>query len=201
VTPADRFAAVPARQRDLIGLWLPVTLENASALEPAGQANPDAAIPAASATSAARDGSPVEFDRVVPPSGNMIVCQRQFWMGPHRAGMVARIWADCDLIHVLISGSGSRPSAPTCRSATSPGSSPRGTTAVRRFLPARAGLARTRGRGAVKPGRRMSARGILPPDEGILRVRGYVPDRPSDCPSQGDQCEAGGGVTPRPARK
>ena len=104
MTPADRFAAVPARQRDLIGLWLPVTLENASALEPAGQANPDAAIPAASATSAARDGSPVEFDRVVPPSGNMIVCQRQFWMGPHRAGMVARIWADCDLIHVLAAG-------------------------------------------------------------------------------------------------
>jgi hypothetical protein len=34
----------------------------------------------------------------------MIVCQRQFWMGPHRAGMVARIWADCDLIHVLIAG-------------------------------------------------------------------------------------------------
>jgi hypothetical protein len=30
------------------------------------------------------------------------------------------------------------------------GASPRGTTAVRRFLPARAGLARTRGRGAVK---------------------------------------------------
>jgi hypothetical protein len=34
----------------------------------------------------------------------MIVCQRQFWMGPQRAGMVARIWADCDLIHVLIGG-------------------------------------------------------------------------------------------------
>ncbi len=34
----------------------------------------------------------------------MIVCQRQFWMGPARAGMVARIWADCDLIHVLVSG-------------------------------------------------------------------------------------------------
>lgn len=34
----------------------------------------------------------------------MIVCQRQFWMGTHRAGMVARIWADCDLIHVLIAG-------------------------------------------------------------------------------------------------
>jgi hypothetical protein len=34
----------------------------------------------------------------------MIVCQRQFWMGTARAGMVARIWADCDLIHVLIAG-------------------------------------------------------------------------------------------------
>ncbi|MEU4640347.1 hypothetical protein [Micromonospora sp. NPDC023814] len=46
----------------------------------------------------------MEFDRVVPPSGNLMVCQRQFWMGTHRAGMVARIWADCDLIHVLIAG-------------------------------------------------------------------------------------------------
>ena len=32
------------------------------------------------------------------------MCQRQFWMGPHRAGMVTRIWADCDLIHVLAGG-------------------------------------------------------------------------------------------------
>ncbi|MEU8337868.1 hypothetical protein [Micromonospora tulbaghiae] len=46
----------------------------------------------------------MEFDRVVPASGNLMVCQRQFWMGTHRAGMVARIWADCDLIHVLIAG-------------------------------------------------------------------------------------------------
>ena len=37
--------------------------------------------------------------------------------------------------------------------------------------------------------------------EGILRARGYVPDRPSDCPPQEDQCEAGEDVTPRPARK
>ena len=49
-------------------------------------------------------GGPVEFDRVVPPSGNMWVTNRQFWMGTHRAGMTARIWADCDLIHVLVSG-------------------------------------------------------------------------------------------------
>jgi hypothetical protein len=34
----------------------------------------------------------------------MIVTGRQFWMGTHRAGMIARIWADCNLIHVLIGG-------------------------------------------------------------------------------------------------
>jgi transposase InsO family protein len=104
VTPADRFAPVPARQRDLISLWLPATLESAHAPEPADPADPDAAGPAVPTAGAAWNGGPVEFDRVVPPSGNMIVCQRQFWMGPHRAGMTARIWADCDLIHVLIGG-------------------------------------------------------------------------------------------------
>lgn len=46
----------------------------------------------------------MEFDRVVPASGNLMVCRRQFWMGTARPGMVARIWAGCDLIHVLIAG-------------------------------------------------------------------------------------------------
>ena len=101
VTPAERFAPVPAGQRDLVGLWLPATLDSANAAEPASPADSAAAGPP---VPAAWNGGPVEFDRVVPPSGNMIVCQRQFWMGPHRAGMTARIWADCDLIHVLISG-------------------------------------------------------------------------------------------------
>ena len=96
VTPADRFAPVPAAERELVSLWLPANLDAVTAC---GGAEPD--VPA---VPAARPGAPVEFDRVVPPSGNMIVCQRQFWMGPHRAGMVARIWADCDLIHVLIGG-------------------------------------------------------------------------------------------------
>jgi transposase InsO family protein len=101
VTPADRFAPVPAAQRDLVALWLPPALDSAST--PGSQA-PGADGSAAPAAGAGRSGGPVEFDRVVPPSGNMIVCQRQFWMGPARAGMVARIWADCDLIHVLLGG-------------------------------------------------------------------------------------------------
>lgn|GEM_PF-1701153 len=56
------------------------------------------------AVSGAWTGGPVEFDRMVPPSGNMIVTARQFWMGTQPAGMVAPIWADTDLIHVLIAG-------------------------------------------------------------------------------------------------
>jgi transposase InsO family protein len=34
----------------------------------------------------AHDGGPVEFERTVPPSGNMEVTGRQFWLGPRRAG-------------------------------------------------------------------------------------------------------------------
>ena len=47
---------------------------------------------------------PVEFDLVVPPSGNMCLAQRQFWLGPARAGMVVRFWADTDVIHLSIAG-------------------------------------------------------------------------------------------------
>ena len=104
VTPADRFAPVPAAQRDLVDLWLPPALDSAGPAPGPGPQAPSAAGFAVAAARPGQDGEPVEFDRVVPPSGNMIVCQRQFWMGPHRAGMVARIWADCDLIHVLVGG-------------------------------------------------------------------------------------------------
>lgn len=100
VTPAERFEPVPDEQRSVVDLWLPAVLDLA----------PQAASEVAVAEAIMPDptpawaGGPVEFDRVVPPSGNMIVCQRQFWMGTARAGMIARIWADCDLIHVLVGG-------------------------------------------------------------------------------------------------
>ena len=49
-------------------------------------------------------GGPVELDRVVPPSGNMQLAGKQFWLGPSRAGQVVRFWASVDLIHLLIGG-------------------------------------------------------------------------------------------------
>ena len=47
-------------------------------------------------------GGPIEFDLVVPPSGNMSVAGRQFWLGPVRAGLTVRFWADTDVIHLSI---------------------------------------------------------------------------------------------------
>ena len=108
VTPADRFAPVPAVQRDLVDLWLPAALVSADdpapePMQPAAETSPAAAgLPVPG--SAARDGGPVEFDRVVPPSGNLQVAGKQFWLGPGRAGTVIRFWADCDLICLSAGG-------------------------------------------------------------------------------------------------
>jgi transposase InsO family protein len=52
----------------------------------------------------AYDGGPVEFERVVPPSGNMEATGRQFWLGPRRAGQVITFWADTDVIHLTAGG-------------------------------------------------------------------------------------------------
>jgi transposase InsO family protein len=104
VTPAERFAPVPGGQRDLIGLWLPATLESASTPGPGRPRAPGTASPPVPAERAQWNGGPVEFDRVVPPSGNMWVAGRQFWLGPARAGTVIRFWAGTDLIHLSAGG-------------------------------------------------------------------------------------------------
>jgi transposase InsO family protein len=116
VTPADRFAPVPAAQRNLVDLWLPAALDSAGAPGPE-PAEPDAAAECLPGpVLAPRDGGPVEFDRVVPPSGNLQVAGKQFWLGPARAGTVIRFWADCDLI--CLSAGGTR--IKTLRSHLSP---------------------------------------------------------------------------------
>jgi len=134
VTPAQRFTPTGQPERELLPLWLPPTIEPtsavaASAVTPAAAAVevlPPAAAPEPASVQAWTGGWPgaVEFDRVVPSSGNMFLAGRQIWLGPARAGLTVRFWADCDLIHLLIGGGRSRPCAPTCRSMTWPGWSP-----------------------------------------------------------------------------
>ena len=46
----------------------------------------------------------MEFERVVPASGNMQVARRQFWLGPDRSGLTVTFWASTDVIHLLIAG-------------------------------------------------------------------------------------------------
>jgi hypothetical protein len=104
VTPAERFAPVPQQQRELVGLWLPAALDTVSAAGPAEPQAPAGVSLPVPAPRARWDGGPVEFDRVVPPSGNMWVAGRQFWLGPARTGMVIRFWAGCDLIHLSAGG-------------------------------------------------------------------------------------------------
>jgi hypothetical protein len=54
-------------------------------------------------------GGPVEFERVVPASGNMRVAGKQFWLGPARSTVT--FWADTDVIHLTIAGAPPLPPA------------------------------------------------------------------------------------------
>jgi len=101
VAPAERFQPAPAEQRELLPLWLPGSL--ASVPAPASTPTAERALDAGAAPAPA-DGGPVEFERVVPPSGNLMVAQRQFWLGPARAGQTVRFWASVDIIHLTING-------------------------------------------------------------------------------------------------
>ena len=108
VTPGARFAPIPEQERELLPVWLPPTLAAAPTLtvgqekdaEDDGEADPITGEAAGSPWA----GGPIELDKVVPPSGNMILAGKQFWLGPARAGQVLRFWVDCDLIHLFIGG-------------------------------------------------------------------------------------------------
>ncbi|MGZ4489981.1 MAG: IS481 family transposase [Nocardioidaceae bacterium] len=116
VTPGERFSPVPAQQRELVELWLPPSLSTVP--EPAPAPEPARVPESAGTVVGARPqilpeqlagrqtwaGGAVEFDRAVPASGNLGFAGKQFWLGTLRAGLTATIWADCDLIHVLIGG-------------------------------------------------------------------------------------------------
>src|SRR4051794_26712274 len=101
VTPSERFAPAPPEQRELLGLWLPGALSVVG--EPARTASVERALDAGAAPEAPEPGA-VEFDRVVPPSGNLWVARRQFWLGPAHAGQTVRFWASVDVIHLSIAG-------------------------------------------------------------------------------------------------
>ncbi|MFI7543055.1 IS481 family transposase [Actinoplanes sp. NPDC049599] len=95
--PADRFR--PAGPSP-VPVKLPASL--AVSAEPVPAPTPQ--LQAITLPATTWSGEAVEFDRVVPPSGNLMVCQRQFWLGPARSGVTVTFWADTDVIHLLIAG-------------------------------------------------------------------------------------------------
>jgi hypothetical protein len=88
--PAERFRAVPDQERELLPLWLPASL--AAVPEPQPTPTAERAVDAGADSEPAAGGR-VEFERVIPPSGNLWAMGRQFWLGPARAGQTVRFWA------------------------------------------------------------------------------------------------------------
>jgi transposase InsO family protein len=98
VTPAERFQPAGDEQHELLPLWLPGAL--ATVPEPQATTTAERALDAGAGPVA--EGGPVEFERVIPPSGNLWAMGRQFWLGPQRAEMTVRFWASVDVIHLSI---------------------------------------------------------------------------------------------------
>ena len=74
-TPASRFSTNRGSE-ELLPLRLPAALRTVEQPEPA--------VPEPVITPTAYSGGPVEFERVVPASGNMALAGKQFWLGPAR---------------------------------------------------------------------------------------------------------------------
>ena len=105
--PADRFTPnTGAHGQQLVPLKLPATL--AAAVPPTAVDLSTLTLPATDPAPAPEPrvwiGGPVEFERVVPPSGNLQVAGKLFWLGPARSGVTVTFWADTDVIHLLIAG-------------------------------------------------------------------------------------------------
>lgn len=113
-SPGDRFAPVSERERDVLGLRVPGVLalvppQRTPPAEPEPGSVDVAPVPASlpepvPAVVPVESGGPVEFERVVPASGNLQVAGKQFWLGPARSGLTVTFWADTQVIHLLIAG-------------------------------------------------------------------------------------------------
>jgi transposase InsO family protein len=95
--PADPFRPSAPVPDDPLTLWVPADLKPVTS-------------PPAAPEDAAADPEPaswpdaVEVDRVVPPSGNMMIGPQQFWLGTARAGQTVTLWIDTATAHLGIGG-------------------------------------------------------------------------------------------------
>lgn len=92
-SPGDRFTPVPEQERDVLDLRVPGVLGLVPQQRPAAveqepaEAMPVSPLEESEPSAQVQDGGPVEFERVVPASGNLQVAGKQFWLGPARSGL------------------------------------------------------------------------------------------------------------------
>lgn len=98
VTPSQRFTPTPEDKRGVVPLWLPPSVATDSGPDTEADSSDTDEVE----TRPARPAGAVEFDRLIPASGNLTVAGKQFWLGPRRAGNTVRFWADVDVIHLFI---------------------------------------------------------------------------------------------------
>ncbi|GAA3473677.1 hypothetical protein GCM10018965_082300 [Nonomuraea roseola] len=102
--PADRFTCRAPDERELLPLRLPSVVRLAAVPDP-DPVPEQLGEPAVEPVSGwVWDGEAIEFERVVPPSGNLWVSGRQFWLGTGLAGVNITFWADCQVVHLLNAG-------------------------------------------------------------------------------------------------
>jgi len=97
-TPASRFRPAPPEADDALSLWAPADIKPVIG-PPATPGDHPAAAPEPVSWPDA-----VEVDRVVPPSGNMMIGPQQFWLGTARAGQTVTLWMDTTTVHLSIGG-------------------------------------------------------------------------------------------------
>jgi transposase InsO family protein len=103
-TPAARFTSrTGTGADDLLPLRLPASISLAAVPSPASPAEPAAGLQTPPLPQNWH-GVAVEFDRVVPASGNLFATGRQFWLGTARAGIVVTFWASTEVIHLTAAG-------------------------------------------------------------------------------------------------
>jgi transposase InsO family protein len=103
-TPASRFtgsAEVNGSAGVESPLKLPAALEALPALAAGGADTTREATAGCSGLFTGAVPVAVEFERTVPPSGNLGACGRQIWLGRARAGQQVTIWVSSATMHVF----------------------------------------------------------------------------------------------------
>lgn len=107
-TPASRFRPVPTEERQTLPLILPPQVKEVPApdLIAAMPTEPleGRRVPPPAVARRKGDFDAVEIERLVPPSGNLSVCNQQFWLGEKRVGQTVIMWIDTKQVFLSIDG-------------------------------------------------------------------------------------------------